>query len=193
MRDQHKSVGIIAEIFFQPVAGFEIEMVGGFVQQQEVGLLQQQLDQRDAHLPAAGKFFCLAGPVFFSKTQPRKHGSDLRLDGVSVAGGEFVLETLVALGDLRIFGGGMVELGHAPGQLFHLLFHGAQFGKDRHALGEDGASRERQPILRQVARADAFGPADGAVVEAFGSLPEFSATWICRYRSRPPGRPGRGA
>ena len=69
VRDQHKSVGIVAEIFLQPVAGFEIKMVGGLVQQQQVGLLQQQFDQRDAHLPAAGKFFGLPGPVFFSETQ----------------------------------------------------------------------------------------------------------------------------
>ena len=41
--------------------------------------------------------------------------------------------------------------------------------KNRHALGEHGASGERQPILRQVSRADALGPADGAVIEAFGA------------------------
>ena len=54
------------QIFFQPVAGFEIEMVGGLVEQQQVGLLQQQLGERDAHLPAAGKFVGLARPVFFA-------------------------------------------------------------------------------------------------------------------------------
>ena len=169
VRDQHKSVGIVAEIFLQPVAGFEIKMVGGLVQQQQVGLLQQQLDQRDAHLPAAGKFFGLPGPVFFSETQPRKHGADLGLDGVSVASGEFVLDALVALRDLRVLRRCVVELGHAPGQLFHLLFHGAQLRKDRHALGEHGAPGERQPILRQISGADALGPADGAIVEAFGA------------------------
>ena len=72
VRDQHKRVGIVAEILFQPVAGFEIKMVGGLVQQQQVGLLQQQLDQRDAHLPAAGKFFGLPGPVFLAKAQAPK-------------------------------------------------------------------------------------------------------------------------
>ena len=193
VRDQHKSVGIIVEIFLQPVACFEIKMVGGFVQQQQIGLLQQQFDQRDAHLPAAGKFFGLSGPVFFPKTQPRKHGADLGLDGVSVASGEFVLETLVALRDLRVFRRCVVELRHAPGEFFHLLFHGAQFGKHRHALGEDSASGERQPILWQVSRADAFGAADGAIVEAFGAQPESSAGWIYRCRLRPPAPRGRGA
>ena len=132
--DQHKSVGIVAEIFFQPVAGFEIKMVGGFVEQQQVGLLQQQLGQRDAHLPAAGKFFGLAGPVFFAKPKPGEHRADLRLDGVSVAGGEFVLDAMVAFRHLRVLRRCVVEFGHAPGQLFHLLFHVAQIANtDMHS------------------------------------------------------------
>ena len=71
MRDQHEGVRIVAEILFQPVAGFQVEMVGGLVEQQQVRLLQQQLGQRDAHLPAAGKLFGLALPVFFAETQAR--------------------------------------------------------------------------------------------------------------------------
>ena len=43
VRDQYESVGIVAQIFFQPVAGFEIEMVGRLVEQQQIGLLQQKL------------------------------------------------------------------------------------------------------------------------------------------------------
>ncbi len=61
----------------------------------------------------------------------------------------------------------MVEFRHVSGQVFHLLFHVAQLREDRHALGKDGAAGERQPILRQVPGADALGPADRAVVEAF--------------------------
>ena len=72
VRNQHESIGIVGQILFQPVAGFEIEMVGGLVEQKQIGLLQQQLGQRDAHLPAAGEFFGLAVPVFFAKTQALK-------------------------------------------------------------------------------------------------------------------------
>ena len=84
VRNQHEGVGIVAEILFQPVARFEIEMVGRLVEQQQVRLLQQQLGQRDAHLPAAGKFFGLPRPVFLAETQPCKHRADLGLDGVAV-------------------------------------------------------------------------------------------------------------
>ena len=53
MRDQHERVRIVREIFLEPVASLEIEMVCRLVQQQQIRLLEQQLGQRDAHLPAA--------------------------------------------------------------------------------------------------------------------------------------------
>lgn len=39
MRDEDIRIGIAGEVLLQPVASFEIEMVGRFVQQQEVRLL----------------------------------------------------------------------------------------------------------------------------------------------------------
>ena len=84
-----------------------------------------------------------------------------------------MLDTLVALRHLRVLRRRVVEFGHASGQLFHLLFHASQMRKHRHALGKHGAPGERQPILRQVPGADALGPADRAIVEAFGSRQNF--------------------
>ncbi len=51
--NQDEGIGVGAEVVFQPVAGFQVEMVGGFVQQKQVGLFEQQFGQRNAHLPAA--------------------------------------------------------------------------------------------------------------------------------------------
>ena len=86
VRDQHEGVRIIVQIFFQPVARFEVEMVRGFVEQQQVGLLQQQLGQRQPHLPAAGKFVGLPLPVFFAKAQPHQNACRLRLQSSSHRG-----------------------------------------------------------------------------------------------------------
>ena len=38
--DQHKRVGIMRQILFQPVAGFEIKVIRGLVQQQQIWFLQ---------------------------------------------------------------------------------------------------------------------------------------------------------
>ena len=44
-------------------------MVGGLVEQQQVGLFEQQFGQRDAHLPAAGELFGAAFPIALRETQ----------------------------------------------------------------------------------------------------------------------------
>jgi hypothetical protein len=40
-------------------------VVGRLVEQEQAGLLQQQLGERDAHLPAARKLLSPAAPVIF--------------------------------------------------------------------------------------------------------------------------------
>ena len=71
VRDQHEGVRVIGQIVFEPVAGFQIEVVGGFVEQQQVGLFEQQFGQRDAHLPAAGKLFGAAFPIALAEIPGR--------------------------------------------------------------------------------------------------------------------------
>ena len=61
VRDENDRVGIGAEIFLEPVAGLEIEVVGRLVEQQQVRPSEQQLGERDSHLPAAGERFAAAG------------------------------------------------------------------------------------------------------------------------------------
>ncbi len=41
VRDQQEGVRIVLQIFFEPVARFEIKVIGRLVEQQQVGLLQQ--------------------------------------------------------------------------------------------------------------------------------------------------------
>ena len=55
VRDEDDRVRIGAEILLEPVARLEIEVVGRLVEQQQVRTAEQQLGERDAHLPAAGE------------------------------------------------------------------------------------------------------------------------------------------
>ena len=113
MRDQHEGVRVGGQILFQPVAGFQVEVVGGLVEQQQVGLFEQQLGQRDAHLPAAGELFGAALPIALRETEAGEHRADLRFDGVAVARAEFAFGAVEAVGHLGVFRAGGVELGHA--------------------------------------------------------------------------------
>ena len=140
-------------------------MVGGLVEQQQVGLLEQQLGQGDAHLPAAGELFGEAGPVLLGEAETAEHGAHLGFDGVAIAGAEFGVEMVEAVGDVAVFLAGWIEFGHAVGELFELLLDGLHLGEDAHALGKDGAAGEREAVLRQVAGGDAAGGGVSAVIE----------------------------
>ena len=55
VRDEDDGVRILREILLEPVARFQVEVVGRFVEQQQAGTSEQQLRQRNPHLPAARK------------------------------------------------------------------------------------------------------------------------------------------
>lgn len=55
MRDDDQGAGVTLEPVFQPDDGVQIQMVGRFIEQQEVGRAHQRLCQVEAHTPATGE------------------------------------------------------------------------------------------------------------------------------------------
>ncbi len=55
VRDEDDCVRVLREVLLEPVARLEIEMVGRLVEQQQPRSAEQELGERDAHLPAARK------------------------------------------------------------------------------------------------------------------------------------------
>ena len=55
VRDEDDGVRVGVQVLLEPVARLEIEVVRRLVEQQQVRLAEQQLGERDAHLPAAGE------------------------------------------------------------------------------------------------------------------------------------------
>ena len=103
VRDEHVGERILQQVLLQPVARFQIEMVGRLVQQQQIRSRQQQLGQRDAHLPSAGELFGVARPIFLFETETVEHGAHLRVECVAVLHAKLAGDALIAVGDLRIF------------------------------------------------------------------------------------------
>ena len=56
VRDQQHRAGEAGEPGLQPQRGFQVEVVGRFVEQQQVGVGEQRGGERHAHAPAAGEF-----------------------------------------------------------------------------------------------------------------------------------------
>ena len=102
VRDQDDRVRVGREVFLEPVARFEIEMVGRLVEQQQAGASEQQLGERDAHLPAARERLAGAVEVRRREAEPAQHGRDLQIDAVAFEPPELLLQIAVARQHRRV-------------------------------------------------------------------------------------------
>ena len=96
VRDEDDRVGIGAKVLLEPVAGLEVEMIGRLVEQQQVRPSEQQLGERDPHLPAAGERFAGPAGVLAAESQTAQHGGDAQVHAVAFVQPESILELGVA-------------------------------------------------------------------------------------------------
>jgi hypothetical protein len=55
VRDDDEAAGVAGQVVLEPEQGFEVEVIGRFVEQQERGLADEQAGEVRAHDPAAGE------------------------------------------------------------------------------------------------------------------------------------------
>ncbi len=74
VRDQQQRAAVAREPALQPDHGVEVEVVGGFVEQQQVGAAHQRLREVQAHAPAAGEIGDRPFEVRRLEAQAREQG-----------------------------------------------------------------------------------------------------------------------
>ena len=112
MRDGEHGAGVLGEVLLEPLHALGVEVVRGLVEQQQVGLLQQQLAQRDAALLTAGE---VADERFGRRRAQRVHGLlELRVE-IPRVGRVDVLLQRAHLGQERVEVG--IRIGHQAGDL----------------------------------------------------------------------------
>ncbi len=151
MRDQDDGVGVARQVFLEPVARVEIEVVGGLVQQQQVWPAQQQLRQRDAHLPAARERLGGAIGVGGAEPQPAQHRGDAQIHAVAVAEAEPVLQVGIPRQQAVVLRLGQRGVRQPVLDVGHLRLHVEQGLERASRLLEHGAARMGQAVLGQVA------------------------------------------
>ena len=148
MADDQHGAAIAQEKILQPQHAFQVEIVGGLVQQQQVGCGEEDRRQRHAHAPAAGKFLAGAQLVFRRKAQAGQNFGGAGRRGIGVDGFQAVIDVaqLVAVGFVFGFG-----------QQARALGVGFQHGVEQ---ADIGAGR----FLRHRAHLPGGGPTDVAVI-----------------------------
>ena len=150
---------VAAQKALEPLHRLKIQVVCGLVEHEHLGIADQQLCQRDAHLPAAGEVRGGLLDVAFLEAQAEQHAADLGLDGVTA-------QHLV--GVARAAGCGKLALGGVVAQRLLQLAQALLGFQDLHLRGhdllEDGAIGHLDGFLLQVAHAGAPCEQDAALV-----------------------------
>jgi hypothetical protein len=141
VRHEDDGVRVALEVFLEPVACVEIEMVRRLVEQQQVGTPEQELGERDAHLPAAGEGFAWALGVFAAEPETAQHRRDAQVHAVALVEPKTILQLAVARQHRVVFRLGHRRIGQAMLDVVHLglnveqgLKRAAGFPEDRAAL-----------------------------------------------------------
>src|SRR5690606_16944744 len=148
VRDGDDGAGVVGEVAFEPQHGLGVEVVGGLVEEQQVGLLEQELAQRHAAALTAGEVG--DGPVAGRAAQGVHGLFELGVELPGVGGVEILLEASHLLHELV----GVVG-GHLRGDLVEAV----ELGLD----GRDGLLDVLHDRLRLVQRRLLGQHADGGV------------------------------
>ena len=146
MRDQDHAARVLLQVALEPRHAFRVEMVGRLVEQQDVGLRQQQLGQRHAPLLAARKLRHIG--ITRRTAQRIERLLDLRVEVPQVVGVDLVLQ----LGHLV---GGVV--GVVRRDLVVAVELGLLFSHALHGIAEHVLVGIELRLLRQIPDLDAVG------------------------------------
>ncbi len=149
---QYNGVGFALQKVFQPLYAFDVEMVCRLVEQEHVGVLQQQLGQFDAHAPSAAEFACAAveiGAFESQSCQGAFHvGASVLCSGHLQAFCQMAAEFYQGVVFLAFI---VFALGQCAVDALELAFHIFYFGKGRFGLFDESFCVGQLHHLRQVA------------------------------------------
>ena len=152
VRDEHHGAVVACEELLEPLYRLDVEMVGGLVEQQHVGVAQQDFGQLDAHPPSAAELAGRAVQVALFEAQSFERA--LHLAAIVVAAHHAVALALVgeALAQshvvLRLVVGAP---GHLLLHLLHAALHGLYVGEGGLGLFGHGAPVGEHHHLGQIA------------------------------------------
>ncbi len=152
----------VGQIFFQPLDGGQVEVIGRFVQQKQIGLGEQELGEGQARALPAGKHRDFLFPRFAAQADAQQRGFHLVLPGVAAGEVELVLDVLVFFQDFfELIAGGF---GHAVFEIAHLVREMVQIGEAEFGLVDHGVFGIEDRVLDEIADLGVSANRDGAEV-----------------------------
>ncbi len=124
MADGDQDPLVLAEEALQPADGVEVEVVGGLVQEERLGLAEEGLGEEHAELVAAGDLPHQPGVVALGDAQSGEQGGGIGLGGVAVLLGDDGLQicqaVAVVIGEIGLVEQGLLLMERRPEPLVAL-------------------------------------------------------------------------
>ncbi len=159
VRDQDDSAFVRLQVVLEPVAGFDIQMIGRLVEHHELGRVEQKLGQRDPHSDAAGELRDVAAQVLVGKPKSEQHRLRAALGAVKAVAlevvehfAEFVQRSIVP-GSGMVAGEDRFQFQAPAIQLLHPV-------ERRERFGERAAPAHLGRVLRKIADPAPLRPRD---------------------------------
>ena len=150
----------------EPDDRFDVEVVGGLVHQQHVGVAEQHARHGDAHFPAARQRADVAVDPLIVEAEPVQHFAGLALERVAAEMVVLLLHFAEAREDL-VHVVGARRVGHRVLQFFELVMQIADAAAAGNGLVQHRAARHFLDVLAEVADGQLLRDGDLAVVDAF--------------------------
>ncbi len=154
MGDHQQRPLVGGEVILQPPQGSKIQVVGGLVQDEEAGLLQQELGDGKAGLLPPAELINLLIKAMLRKAHTGEDGIDFHLDLVAVPGQKRVLQFSITLSQGNI----LRLLRHFLRGFLHFFFQLVDIGKDGAHLLQDRIPLLEAGVLPLVADGKATPP-----------------------------------
>jgi hypothetical protein len=154
--------GVVGQMAFEPGDALGVEMVRRFVEQQQIGVFEQQLAERDATLLAAGKLRHVG--VGRGEIHRVHRDFDLAIEFPGVAGFDFVLQDSLTVHQLFHRVGIVGDLGVLLADLLELLQQRERAGDRFVDVAAHVLLRIEVRLLGEHADGEAFGQLRLAVV-----------------------------
>ena len=169
VRHQDHGSRIGAQIVLQPHDGLEVEVVGRLVKKQHGRAQEQQLRQRDPHLPSAAELVGQPASVALGEPEPRQHLRGPGIDREPVPGLELVLKNRVLAQHAVVHGTLIRQRRHLVLERPHAFLDAREVSEHGQDLVKERPAGQCQTLLRQVTVCRALGACDASAVG--GKLP----------------------
>ncbi len=157
--DDDDGTGVVGDEFFEKFFALEVEMVVRFVEEEELGLFDEELGETDEFLLSAGEGGEGKRIIFFAKAETAQGGTDAVVEIESAFFFKFLHEARVAVHDAGEFflvavDGGVAHLGF---ERVHFVLERGEGGRGAEGFVKETALETEMDFLGEVADADAFG------------------------------------